>query len=119
METLEERNLNRLRRGKMMLEFGEVRKSPVLIFILAFFLGIVGAHRFYLEQVKMGIGIIVFGVFSVCLAVLLPDFPLAAYPMFMFYVWLVSELVLSPVYASRVNRRIRAELNYKYGVLDK
>jgi TM2 domain-containing membrane protein YozV len=119
METLEERNLNRLRRGKMMLEFGEVRKSPVLTFVLAFFLGFVGAHRFYLEQTKLGVGIIVFGFISVSLLVFFPNLDAAFYPMLILYFWLVSEVVLSPFYASRVNRQTKVKLNNKYGVLDK
>jgi len=55
METIEERNLNRLRNGKMMLEYSDQKKSHVMAFTLAIFFAGLGAHRFYLGQIKIGL----------------------------------------------------------------
>lgn len=53
MDTLKERDLNRLRKGKMMLELAERKKSHVLAFVLALFFAGLGAQRIYLEPYKI------------------------------------------------------------------
>jgi TM2 domain-containing membrane protein YozV len=42
-------------RGFFQAEFNSVRKSPTTGVLLALFLGGVGAHRFYLRQVGVGV----------------------------------------------------------------
>lgn len=43
---------------EMLLAFDEQKKQASIAMNLLFFFGFIGAHRFYLGHVKMGIGII-------------------------------------------------------------
>ena len=124
METLEERNLNRLRKGKMMLEMSELRKSHIMAFVLALFFGALGVHRFYLGQIRMGVALLVLTVLSSTMLFLANDFTdssqvdMIVNLVMIYSCWLLAEIVLSPYFTSRVNRRIKALLMSKYGVED-
>ncbi len=123
METLEERNLNRLRNGKMMLEYSKQKRSWGLSFALAVFFGIIGAHRFYWGHKKIGI-MIVATTFVVSILFLISQF---YGPMFLqngiligsaLQLFLLSEIVLCPWYTTRVNEQIKSKLKIEYGVKD-
>ena len=104
----------------MMLELADVKKSHITAFILALFFVGVGAHRFYLGQMKIGAAILVMSVLVVATLLSEPTWGLGTDILStagsLFWLFLLSEVVLSPYYTSRVNRRIKAELAEKYKV---
>ena len=120
MDTIEERNLNRLRRGKMMLEYSQTKRSWGLAFALTFFFGWTGVHRFYLGHKLIGLGILLVSL-VILMAFVFENSQILTLPLFiitliMFQVFLVIEVILSFWYTSRVNRKIKSKLESKYGV---
>ena len=120
MQTLEDRNLNRLRNGKMMLEFADRKKSHTLAFVLAIFFAGFGAHRFYLGQRHAGAVLLTLtiismvGIWAINERFSTPLLSLIG----IYWIWLIIEIILSPYHTSRVNREIKAQLAQKYGVED-
>ena len=123
MDTLEARNLNRLRRGKMMLEYGKVKKSYGIFSLLVIFAGWLGAHRFYLGHKLIGVAIL--SVSALILASLLFEtttseagvmFVLAGTLVNLFMAILFIELILMTWTVGRENARIQARLATEYGV---
>ena len=116
MDSLEERNLNRLRNAKMMLEFEKTKSSPLFAFVMALFFSFLGAHRFYLGQRHLG-GVIVSLTFGLSM---LSSTTFAKYSnpvWWLFGLFLITEIILVPYYTNRVNDRLKAHLELKYGVL--
>ena len=100
----------------MMLEFQDRKSSPVLTFVLALFFSAFGAHRFYLGQ--RNIGGIILGLTVALTLLATTEFAKHSNPLWMlFAIFLLVETILTPYYTSRVNRRLKSELETKYGVL--
>jgi hypothetical protein len=123
MDTLEARNLNRLRNGKMMLEFAKQKKSYGLALLLTIITGWLGAHRFYLGHKQIGFAylavfaIAVLGINFTSGADHPANFIVGLIPMLLSMVVLV-EILISYWIVSRENERIKARLSEEYGVQD-
>ena len=115
METIEERNLNRLRNGKMMLEYSDQKKSHIMAFTLAIFFAALGAHRFYLGQIKIGVILLVMTIVLPSLFYARPN-EVIGYLVGVLTFWIIVEIVLVPYFTSRVNRKLKTDLMTKYGV---
>lgn len=109
------------------------RKTKLFAYILLFFLGVFGAHRFYFGKNKTGIIQLSLTIINCVLIMIdfffLPLFFLAIIPIFfvtliialVFFVmiiWLMSDLFLIPKYVNKNRERIRREvesevLNYR------
>jgi len=116
MDSLEERNLNRLRNAKMMIEFQKTKSSPLFAFVLALFFSFLGAHRFYLGQRHLGRVILSlsFGLIT------LSSTAFAKYSnpvSWLFGLFLITEIILVPHYTNRLNAGLKAQLEIKHGVL--
>ena len=122
MDTLEERNLNRLRRGKMMLAFAKEKNSYGLAVILTVFAGWLGAHRFYLDHKLIGIGFlacsafIVLGFFVSGDDLSNPIMRLVGIIVNILMTVVVVEIILSFWVVGRENDRIKARLSAEYDV---
>ena len=122
MDTIEERNLNRLRRGKMMLEYSKVKKSYGISLLLLLFVGPTGAHRFYLGHTLIGALILS----ATIITILLTSVGKASQNDFLtqagISVWsllviiLFIELILSYLFVGRENTRIKTRLEKEYDV---
>lgn len=117
MESLEERNLNRLRKGKMMLEYSELSRSPIYTFVLALFFGYLGAHRFYLGHKLLGLILIGASVGIGSLMFLVPS-DLVGYLTIVLTFWILVEIILAPVFTSVANRKVKVSLMKKYNVVE-
>ena len=115
METIEERNLNRLRNGKMMLEYSDQKKSHLMAFTLAIFFAALGAHRFYLGQIKIGFIILAMTIILPSLYYARPN-EIFGYLIGILTSWIIIEIVLVPYFTSRVNRKLKTNLMDKHGV---
>ncbi len=117
METLEERNLNRLRKGKMMLEYADLKRSPVYTFALASFFGYLGAHRFYLGQTTLGL-IILLSTIGLGVGFALTGYEVFDYLIGILAAWIIVEIVLAPIFTSHKNRKLKQRLMEKYNVVE-
>jgi len=124
MDTKEERDLNRLRRGKMMLEYSKVKKSYGLSLLLLIMVGITGAHRFYLGHKLIGAIILAATIISIVLITIGQMSGNGSIAEAGVYVWsflflfLFIELILSFWFVGRENTRIRTRLEKEYDVKD-
>lgn len=124
MDTKEERDLNRLRRGKMMLEYSKVKKSYGLSLLLLIFVGITGAHRFYLGHKLIGAIILSATIVAVTLISVGQSSNNEGLRQAGVYIWLplflflLIELILSFWFVGRENTRIRSRLEKEYDVKD-
>ena len=126
MDTLEERNLNRLRNGKMMLAYSKEKKSFTVALLLTIMFGGFGIHRFYLGHMKLGfaylaaLALMVIGIVTP-VATGMPDGPFAVIMIILPFVmsWIILiEICISYWVVGRENDKIKARLSAEYGVLD-
>ena len=104
METIEARNLNRLRRGKMMLEFTENKKSHIMTFVLALIFASIVAHRFYLGQKIFGIALVLATVMITLTAAKFPESPIINLGR-IYLLWLLLEIIIAPILTSHENKK--------------
>lgn len=124
MDTLEERNLNRLRNGKMMLAYGKKKKSFGLALLLTIIGGWVGAHRFYLGHRWIGLAFLTASIIIFLgLGIAKGDAESVAVKIalsvnFCLVTVLLIELLLSFWVVGRENDRIKKRLAEEYDVHD-
>jgi len=123
MDSLEKRNLNRLKNGKMMLEYSQVKKGWGLAFALTVFFGWTGVHRYYLGYKKTAVFILIITILASILLIFGDEASRQTKNMTLFVVvclqvFLFLEIILSFWVTTRVNNRIKNNLKMKYGVQD-
>ena len=124
METLEARNLNRLRKGKMMLVFAKEKKSFGLALLLTVLVGWSGAHRFYLGHHLIGAGFVICSIIvalGIALAGADLHHPIMGGVLISANILMTAvliEMVLSFWVVGRENDRIKARLAKEYDVQD-
>ena len=124
MDTVEARNLNRLRRGEMMLEYGKVKKSYIIYTLLLVLGCSLGAHRFYLGHKLIGIAILSISVFIFAALIFGPMstedgiYDIAAIVVILPILIFIIELILMTWTVGRENARIQARLATEYDVKD-
>lgn len=106
------------------IEVEKRKKSKLFAYVLLFFLGSFGAHRFYLEKNKTGLIQLGLTILNFVLIVIdlffLPLFFLSIIPIFFvtlaialiffsLFVWLIIDLFLVPKYVKEDRERIRRE----------
>jgi TM2 domain-containing membrane protein YozV len=79
-------------------EFEKVKKSKVVAYLLWFFLGGLGAHRFYTRDTGLGIAIIVVSIISTFLLFI----PIG--------IWLLVDLFLVGKRINQLNDQLEAEV---------
>ena len=122
MDTIEERNLNRLRRGKMMLEYSKVKKSYGISLLLLLFVGPTGAHRFYLGRTFIGALILSATIITILLISVgkasqndfLTQAGISVWSLLVIFLFI--ELILSYLFVGRENTRIKTRLEKEYDV---
>jgi len=100
----------------MLQEFNRRRKQHWLSILLCFFLGVLGAHRFYLKQHRIGVMILLFTIITFALNPFIfyekNGFFLAFYERYgilfvgVFFIWII-EMFLSSRSTDKANERIR------------
>lgn len=91
--------------GKMM-QYDANKKSVLLAYVLWFFFGMLGAHRFYLGQTGTAIAILVLTLASFLLMIVAIGFIIFIIPA----TWVFIDLFLIPGMARRYNSDLAAKL---------
>ena len=91
--------------GRLM-RFEASKKSTLIAYLLWFFLGWLGAHRFYLGYVTSGLILLALWVVGTVLSVIYIGFIILALPA----IWWVVDLFLIPGLARERNHQIIAEI---------
>lgn len=81
---------------KQMMEYQENRKSLAVTYILWFFLGMFGAHRFYLEKMGTAVAMLIL--------------TLSLIGMVVSWVWWIVDLFLNPSMVREINSEIIDEV---------
>lgn len=91
---------------QMMLEndMQKMAKKPVVAWLLWFFLGMFGAHRFYLGHTKVGVGMVVSLIFTGGVVTL--------------FWWIIEAITLSNR-IKQVNENIESQLIMRYELIQK
>ena len=91
---------------QMMLEndMQKMAKKPVIAWLLWFFLGMFGAHRFYLGHTKVGVGMVVSLIFTGGVVTL--------------FWWIIEAITLSNR-IKQVNENIESQLIMRYELMQK
>ena len=124
MDNLEERNLNRLRNGKMMLAFAKEKKSFGITLLLTIAAGTFGAHRFYLGHNLIGfaylttMAVAILGFLFDATNMLNPIGSLIVIIPMLLTIAILVEIILSYWIVGRENERIKTRLSEDYGVLN-
>jgi TM2 domain-containing membrane protein YozV len=90
-----------------MMAFESQKKSTGVAYLLWFFVGQFGAHRFYLGSTGLAVGQLVLGLLGWATAVFLVGFFLLV-PL---WIWLFVDLFLIPGIAQEKNSRLMDQLN--------
>jgi TM2 domain-containing membrane protein YozV len=91
--------------GRMM-RFEADRKSQLVAYLLWFFLGFFGAHRFYLGHTLSAVVMLLLWAVGTALSVVLVGYVILVIPA----LWWVLDLFLIPGMTSRRNHEIIAEI---------
>ncbi len=89
-----------------MMRYDAAKKSVLVAYLLWFFLGYLGAHRFYLGRVVSGIVMLVMSLLSVLLTVVLIGF----LGLLVIGLWWFIDAFLIPGMAARCNGRLIDQL---------
>lgn len=81
---------------KQMMEYQENRKSLAVTYILWFFLGMFGAHRFYLEKMGTAVAMLILTLSLIGIVVS--------------WVWWIVDLFLNPSMVREINSEIIDEV---------
>lgn len=91
----------------VMMRYDANKKSTATAYILWFFLGMLGAHRFYLDETGTGAAILILTLVSVLLMVVAIGFATILIPV----VWVFVDLFLIPGLVRTHNNELAARLN--------
>ncbi|HZF33358.1 MAG TPA: TM2 domain-containing protein [Candidatus Angelobacter sp.] len=89
-----------------MMRYDANKKSAVVAYLLWFFVGMLGAHRFYLGRIGSGIAILVLTILSWILAFVAIGLLLLIIP----GIWVLIDLFLIPGMVRAFNNRLITEL---------
>ena len=108
-----------IQKAEMLEEFGQVKKKNIIASVLTLLLGFTGAHRIYLGQIGLGIGIFIFWVIAYFGDKFYGiDVPIAHVPLrivtLLYIAFLFAEMFQISTLTDKVNDRIRGELEDKY-----
>lgn len=90
-----------------MMQYDANKKSAGIGYLLWFFLGMFGAHRFYLSQIGTGVAILLLTVFSFLLMIVGIGFVTIWIP----GIWVFVDLFLIPGMASKYNTELATRLD--------
>lgn len=85
-----------------MMVFESSKKSALVAYILWFFLGGFGAHRFYLGRTGSAVGLLVLFIVSILLTLVL----IGAVGLLIVAIWLIVDAFLIPGIVSEYNQRL-------------
>ncbi len=91
-----------------MMRYDAGRKSTGVAYLLWFFLGVFGAHRFYLGRIGSGLALLALTALSWVLSFVLVGYLLAPLP----FLWVIVDLFLIPGMARSHNERLIASLGH-------
>ena len=86
----------------MMMEYDANKKSAGIAYVLWFFLGLLGAHRFYLSRRGTGAAILILTIVSILLMVVVIGGLLLVIPA----IWVFVDAFLIPGMARAYNNRL-------------
>lgn len=92
--------------GKVMM-FESNKKSVGIAYLLWFFFGMFGAHRFYIGETGTGVAILLITICSLALKFVLIGF----LTIFISIIWVFIDLFLIPAMVQKQNNRLAARLN--------
>jgi TM2 domain-containing membrane protein YozV len=92
--------------GKVMM-YESNKKSVGVAYLLWFFFGMFGVHRFYLGETGTGAAILIITICSILLKFVLIGF----LTIFISIIWVLVDLFLIPALAQKYNHRLAARLN--------
>lgn len=95
--------------GKLMM-YESNKKSTGIAYLLWFFLGMFGAHRFYIGETGTGVAILLITICSILLKFVLIGFV----TIFISIFWVFIDLFLIPSLVQKHNSRLASRLNF-YG----
>ena len=96
----------RLSDAAALMRYDAGRKSTAVAYLLWFFLGVFGAHRFYLGRIGSGLLLLALTAATWVLSFVLVGYLLAPLP----FLWVIVDLFLIPGMARRHNERLIASL---------
>lgn len=91
----------------LMMQYDANKKSVAVAYLLWFFLGMLGAHRFYLGETGTGAAILSITLISAVLMVVM----IGLVTILISGVWVFVDLFLIPGIARRHNQRLADRLN--------
>ena len=89
-----------------MMQYDANKKSAGIAYLLWFFLGMFGAHRFYLSQTGTGVAILVLTVFSFLLMIVGIGF----FTIWIPGIWVFVDLFLIPGMARKYNSELASRI---------
>lgn len=92
--------------GKMMM-YESNKKSTGIAYLLWFFFGLLGAHRFYIGETGTGVAILLITICSIMLKFVLIGFV----TIFISIIWVFIDLFLIPSLVQKHNNQLAARLN--------
>jgi TM2 domain-containing membrane protein YozV len=92
--------------ARAMMRYDANRKSALVAYVLWFFLGYFGVHRFYLGRVGSGLAMLLLGLLSGALTVVLIGYIGLA----IIAIWWLIDAVLIPGMTRRYNNRLVDEI---------
>lgn len=118
-DDLTDKEKRALQKADMLEEFGKTKKNNIIASALTLFLGFTGAHRIYLGQIGLGIGIFIFWIIAYFGDKFYGiDVPIAHVPMrivtLLYIAFLFAEMFQVTTLTDKINDRIRDELEDKY-----
>ncbi len=92
--------------ARAMMRYDANRKSALVAYVLWFFLGYLGVHRFYLGRVASGLTMLLLGLISAALTVVLIGYVGLA----IIALWWLIDAILIPGMARHYNNRLVDEI---------
>ena len=90
----------------MMMQYDANKKSALIAYVLWFFLGWLGAHRFYLGRVASGVAMLLISLFSWLLTLILIGY----LGLLLVGIWVIVDAFLIPAMVARHNNDLIASL---------
>lgn len=118
-DNLSEKERRAIQKADMLEEFGDKKKNTLLATALTLFLGFTGAHRIYLGQFGLGIGIFLFWIiaflgdkfYGIDVSIAYIPFRIVT---LLYIAFLFIEMFQVTTLTDKVNDRIRGELEDKH-----